>query len=158
MIKWKGFFMIGILAVVLCVGCGTRDLGQMIEDHKAETMNEEGVWERRYERMKGHSDEDMIHILSVNVLKDMSEDDMREVLDYYELCLNSEMDETGAYVGKRDNSFICFAVFYRGDTDEELKRFKYVDGESVEITEEDKEWFAGPELRDVDDEMEELEE
>ncbi len=48
-----------------------------------------------------------------------------------------------------------YAVFYRGDTDEELKRIKYVDGKSVEITEEDQERFAGPEMRDVVDDEEE---
>ena len=88
-----------------------------------------------------------IFTLSVNVNKNMSEDDMLEVLDYVKLCLHSEQDDTGAYVGDRDSDWICYAVFYRGDSDEELKRFKHVNGESVHITEEDQAKFAGPELR-----------
>ena len=46
--RWKGVFMIGVLTAVLCAGCGTRDLGKMISDHKAEKMYDEGVWEERY--------------------------------------------------------------------------------------------------------------
>ena len=80
---------------------------------------------------------------------------MMEILDYKELCQHSEMDDTGAYLGEKDSTWTCYAVFYRGDTDEELKRIKYVNGESVEITEEDEERFAGPEMCDVDIEEEE---
>ncbi len=154
--RWKGVFMICVLPAVLCAGCGTRDLGKMISDHKAEKMYDEGVWEERYGHwtMKEEIGEE-IFTLSVDVKKDMSEDDMMEILDYKELCQHSEMDDTGAYLGEKDSTWTCYAVFYRGDTDEELKRIKYVNGESVEITEEDEERFAGPEMCDVDIEEEE---
>lgn len=156
--RWKGVFMIGVLAAVLCAGCGTRDINKMTTDHKGCKMYEEGVWEKRYEKWETKEEigEDR-YTISVEVKKDMSENDMLEVLDYEKLCHHSEMDDTGAYLGDRDTTWICYAVFYRGDTDEELKRIKYVDGESVEITEEDQEQFAGPELRDIDFDMEESE-
>lgn len=146
--KWKDLFVVGVLAVVLCTGCGTRDHDKMIQNHKAAEMQSEGIWEERYiewtDSVYGKED---ACILSVNVYKDMSEDDMLDVLDYYKLCLHYETDDTGAYVGGRDTTWTCYAVFYREETDEELKRFKYVDGESVEITAEDEEQFAGPEER-----------
>ena len=146
--KWKEIFVVGVLAVVLCTGCGTRDRDKMIQNHKAEEMQEEGVWEQRYIRSTDslYGEGDTL-VLFVNVYKDMSEDDMLDVLDYYKLCMHSESDDTGAYVGERDTTFTCYAVFYREKTDEELKRFKCVDGEIVEITEEDEAQFAGPEER-----------
>lgn len=144
--KWKEFFVVGVLAVVLCTGCGTRDHAKMVQNHKAAEMELEGVWEIRYinctDSVYGESD---TLVLSVNVYKDMSEDDMLDVLDYYKLCMHYEADDTGAYVGERDTTWTCYAVFYQEETNEELKRFKYVDGESVEITEEDEAQFAGPE-------------
>lgn len=156
--RWKGVFMIGVLAAVLCAGCGTRDMSKMITDHKGSKMYDEGVWEKRYENWETKEEiGEERYTISVEVKKDMSEDDMLEVLDYEKLCYHSEMDDTGAYLGDRDTTWICYAVFYRGDTDEELKRIKYVDGESVEITEEDREQFAGPELRNIDFDMEESE-
>ncbi len=144
----KGILMVGFLAAILFVGCGTRDSSEMIKEHKARDMYKEGAWEERYSEWSGDVDEGVeIFTLSVNVNKNMSEDDMLEVLDYVKLCLHSEQDDTGAYVGDRDSDWICYAVFYRGDSDEELKRFKHVNGESVHITEEDQAKFAGPELR-----------
>jgi hypothetical protein len=32
---------------------------------------------------------------------------------------------------------VCYAIFYKGDTDEVLKEFKYCNGESVTVTDED---------------------
>ena len=145
--KWKELFVVGVLAVVLCTGCGTRTLGQMADDHKAAAMQEEGVWEKRYDQ-PDFLGSNKTYTVSVNVYKDMSEQDMLDVLDYYKLCMHSQTDpDTGAYLGERDTTWICYAVFYREETDEELKRFKCVDGESVEITEEDEAQFAGPEER-----------
>ena len=78
--RWKGVFMIGVLAAVLCAGCGTRDINKMTTDHKGCKMYEEGVWEKRYEKWETKEEigEDR-YTISVEVKKDMSEDDMLEL-------------------------------------------------------------------------------
>lgn len=144
-----------LLTAVVLAGCG-KDYEKMLEEHKAVSMQEDGIWEARYEQCKINDATDVTTvIISVNVMKNMTENDMLEVLDYMELQYNARFDDEGVYQGKKEDAeYICYAVFYRKDTDEEIKRIKYVKGESVEIRGEDEVHFAGPELRDMDDESE----
>lgn len=140
-------------AAIALAGCGALDYDKMLHTHKAMSMMEDGVWEKRYEEDTEYpATDEMKIVISVNVKKDMSEDDMLEIMDYLELQNNASFDDAGIYVGESDMDYTCYAVFYRGDTDEEIKRIKYVNGESVAIGEEDEGCFAGPELRDVHDE------
>lgn len=146
-----------LMAAVIFSGCA-ENYGRLIEGHKAASMQEEGVWEERYEHCKTNLATDAKTVtISVNVMKDMSEDDMLEIMDYRELTYNANVDDAGVYLGKNEDAeYTCYAVFYRGDTDEAIKKIKYVNGESVEIKEEDEGCFAGPELRDMDeDDMDE---
>ena len=74
--------------------------------------------------------------LSVNVQKDMTREEMVSILDYYELVANASFVGS-TYVGEKDSDFVGYAVFFRGETDEEL-------GREAEITEEDKGRFPPP--------------
>ncbi len=40
------------------------------------------------------------------------------------------------YLGERDTDFTCYAVFFNGESDKEIRRIKYFNGEEVTPTEE----------------------
>lgn len=156
MMGFKHLYAVVLLAAVILSGCGEEDYSKLMKEHKAISLQEEGVWEKRYEKQKRDLSIDATTvIISIDVKKDMTEDDMLEIIDYMELQYTADVDEAGVYRGKKEDAeFSCYAVFYRGDTDEEIKKIKYVNGKSVEITKEDEIYFASPEFRTVD-EMEE---
>lgn len=153
MVRFKHLYAVVLLVAIVLSGCGQKNYDRLIEDHKAMSLQEDGVWEIRYEKIRSDPSIDATTaIISINVKKDMIEDDMLEIMDYMELQYNADFDEAGVYQGKKEDAeFSCYAVFYRGDTDEEIKRIKYVNGKSVEITKEDDVYFASPEFRTEDD-------
>ncbi|MDY3909121.1 MAG: hypothetical protein SOZ48_05255 [Eubacterium sp.] len=136
-----------LLVAVVVSGCG-KDFDDLMENHKAQAMREDGVWEERYEQTREDPavNETQV-IVSVDVKKEMSEEDRMEIMDYLKLQHHSCWDEEGNYLGLKEGDFYCYAVFYRGDTDEEIGKIKYVNEESVEITEDDKAYFPTPEMR-----------
>lgn len=74
----------------------------------------------------------------------MTKEDMLEVMDYYELVGNAAYSGGGRYLGERETDYSSWGIFYRGDTDEALMRIKYVNGQEVEVTEDDKWFFPAP--------------
>ena len=146
----KKMYQSGIL-VMFCVlfitGCR----------HKAEVLKDNGIWEERREvwvQKDLNSDQEEVN-LSISVLQDMTEEEMLQVLDYYE---KDVFTDTGAgqkvnFGGeeveiKEREVTMCYAIFYKGNTDEVLKEFKYADGKSIPVTEEDEAYFNSMKLDD----------
>ncbi len=153
--KYGKVYFVVTVAVFLVIG-GVFTIGhnrhldfhELERNHPAVKLYYDGYWEGRYEShwARGGANETIGMngiTLSVNVLKDMTREEMASVLDYYELVANAQF-VGNSYVGERDTDFLGYAVFYRGETDEELARIKYFNGAEAEITEEDKGCFPPP--------------
>lgn len=149
---YKAITVVAFLAIGIFFTVGpsgrTPDLTELVHEHPAVKMYYDGAWEGRYEAYwtmgGGSAMEEVIGItLSVNVQKDMTREEMVSILDYYELVANASF-VGNTYVGEKDSDFVCFAVFFRGETDEELGRVKFYNGAEAEITEEDKGRFPPP--------------
>ncbi len=160
--------LIIVLLMILCVsGCSSKEPTESqttmspeeekedeypkeVKNSNAAELKSQGVWEERYKKDKvnGTLEEGVITMLSINVNKDMTEDEMLQVTDYYRMITDDKYKINDSYKGK----FTCYAVFYKGDTDEELGRIKYVDGEKAEITDADKYNFAPAYMINEDDE------
>lgn len=141
-----------VLLACLASGCGRRNYNDMVENHAAIKTYRDGVWGVRYFSMNTNATdpgktESVTVQLSVDVNKDMTEEQMLEVMDYYESTRNAWFDEKGGYKGEQDAEYTCYAVFYRGDTDEEIRRIKYYNGEETEPTEEEESVFPMSGLR-----------
>lgn len=143
----KSFLVLLFLTIVtwaLCSCGGKVD----INNHNAVKMEDEGIWGCRYNESSINDNDEMICRLSINVYKDMSEEDMLDVLEYYELQLNAEYEEmsSGAkkYVGERDSDFICYAVFYKDTTDEVVGKYKYMNRKVADYTESEEKYFLNP--------------
>lgn len=147
--KRKDFYKVIVLALCISVICGCGHEFSL-DDHGAMKMRDEGVYEMRYQSSRlhynGEINGEVLDRLSVNVNKEMSEEDMLTLLDYYELVHNKDNKADGRK--ERDEDFVCYAVFFEGDTDNEITRIKYVNHEKVEITDEDKAYFPPPYFRD----------
>lgn len=65
--------------------------------------------------------------------------EMFKVLDYYKM----DLVEASGFDVKEEEAAV-YGVFYKGDTDEEIGKFKYVNGESVDISEEEQYYFPAP--------------
>lgn len=123
--------LVCMLVAVFIPGCG-----ETLEGHSALSMQDDGYWEERYCMNKIPDGGGLYLQVSVNVKKDMDEKGMLKILDYY--CMNMK-EGIGSVV--EDDGAAVYGVFYKGDTDEELARFKYADGESVAIPEEEQSFF-----------------
>ncbi len=140
-----------VLLACLVGGCG-KDYGKMVENHAAIKTYRDGVWGIRYFFMstnattQGKTDSVTVQ-LTVDVNGDMTEEQMMEVMDYYESTRNAWFDEDGTYKGEQDAEYSCYAIFYRGDTDEEIRRIKYQNGKETEPTEEEESMFPLPGMR-----------
>lgn len=137
------FVILIILLACLISGCG-KSYDDILENHAAIEMYRDGVWSVRYISENtivpsGNVESVMVQ-LSVNVDKEMTEEQMLEVMDYYEFTRNA-LFEKGEYKGEQDADYSCYAVFYRGDTDEEIFRIKYQNGKETEPTEEEESVF-----------------
>lgn len=139
--------IVGLIAVCM-TGCQSYE--KMLDNHEAVKMQNDGVWEERY--MEWWEDEppgpqsDRTALLSVDVLQDMTEEQMFDVLEYYELFYNALL-EGDVYTKEREAGFTLFAAFYKGKTDEPIRKIKYVNHESVEITQSDEYQFVSPVFR-----------
>lgn len=140
-----------VLLVCLVGGCGRQSYDDMVENHAAIKTYRDGVWGIRYFSMNTNATTpervDSVTVqLSVDVNEDMTEEQMLEIMDYYESTRNARFDEKGVYKGEQDADYTCYAVFYREDTDEEICRIKYYNGKEVEPTKEEKSVFPMPGL------------
>lgn len=140
--KYNVFVLITVM-VLMIAGCG-KNYKKLIDNHEATVMSEKGMWEERYlessPKWDNENDGGMVLSLSVNVNQDMTEQEMLEVLDYYDLKSHY------MYKGNKNFNDIVtnYAVFYKGDTDEEIMKVKYVNGNKEEYTEEEEYEFASP--------------
>lgn len=134
----KFFLLLACMFVVAFLpGCGEN-----MENHRALSMQEDGLWEERYNTNVLMDGGGVYAKVSVNVKEDMDEKDMLKILDYYRLNLVE-----GSGFDVEDEEAAVYGVFYKGNTDEEIGRFKYVDGENVDIQAEEQSYFPTPELR-----------
>jgi len=148
-------YILLIFLMLFTVGC--RNYITRAENHKAMDLYRDGAWNIRYKRsMEKYATGQNITILSINVNKDMTEKEMLSVLDYYEFTDNADFDAKGKYIGECKTDFLCFAVFYEGDTDKEIRRIKYLKGKEVDPVEEGEYRFATPDLRTSEDERGEM--
>lgn len=77
-----------IVGMVVACMTGCQSYQEMLENHEAMKMQNDGIWEKRY--MEQWEDEPGVKAkrtvkLSANALKDMTEEQMFAVLEYYEL-------------------------------------------------------------------------
>lgn len=145
-----------IALAVLCLGlfsagCQQKDeYNEILENHRAVKLFEEKIWWPRYTR---DSDEYTDRIkskttfVSINVLGELSEEDMLEIMDYYEFTRNADFGASTRYLGERNTDFTCYAVFFDGESDKEIRRIKYFNGEEVTPTEEEEPMFPSSSMR-----------
>lgn len=138
-----------LLSLCMLVAMFLPGCGETMENHSALSMQEDGSWEERYNTNVIMDGGGVYAKVSVNVKKDIDEKDMLKILDYYRLILVE-----GSGFDVEDEEAAVYGVFYKGNTDEEIRRFKYVDRESVDIPEEEQSYFPTPELRNGYDEIE----
>lgn len=154
--KCLGMIVAGILLACFMLGCGRKDYNAMSEKHAATKTYRDGVWEVRYNSIIDQYAGEIVGktlYLSVDVHQDMTEEDMLDIMDYYEFRWNARWDNNNHYIGERESDFTCYAVFYRGGTDEEVRRSKYFNGKEVEIPEEEQSYFPKPDMHSSMDEM-----
>lgn len=146
---------VGVVCLVVCLfsllcACDKdnyAEYSKKTDNHAAVKMKEEGIWVERASVASNNDDGDITFRLSANVYKDMTEEDMLSVLDYFELVYMADFDETDTsliYRGMRDADFTAYAVFYKENSDDVLGKFKYVNGKSVEYTDDEKYEFLPP--------------
>ena len=154
--EWRGFMrkyvkIYKILTIVILVAIGCiftvghfrhRDINDLVESHEAKEMYRNGIWKARYIQHTGGTSEETSEWftamrISINVMQDMTEEDMLTIMDYYEMIYNASY-VGDSYEGEGDKDYFCYAVFYRKDTDEEIRRIKYHNGkEEKKITEKE---------------------
>ena len=149
--KFIRIFSLAVLLSILVFGCGSKDYNAMKENHRAVTTYREGKWEVRY-NSKGQQYTDRIKsttfFLSVDMLEELTEEEMLDIMDYYEFTGNARWDANNHYMGERETDYTCYAVFFRGETDEEICRMKYFNGKEVEISEEEQSLYPKPYMYD----------
>ncbi len=147
--KKKGILicLAAMCLLLLAAGCGEEgDIMAGLEGHKAVEMYRDGVWARRFESVAASgegSENDSVKVaVTVDVKKDMTEEEMMEVVDYYTEKASRKYDTGGGI------ECLCYAVFFRVDTDEELFRIKCLNGKEAEPAKEDSSNFPLPGMRD----------
>ncbi|MCI9081023.1 MAG: hypothetical protein HFI70_01650 [Lachnospiraceae bacterium] len=148
----QSFTVIMGMAFLVLFAAGPREerdsYTEMVEGHNAFKLFKDGVWEIRYiSHMVEYTDriKSTTVRLSVNMNRELSEEEMLGIMDYYELTRNCKF-VGNEYVGERETDFTCFAVFFRGDTDEEVRRIKYLNGKEVQAADEEENNFPHPEV------------
>lgn len=141
--KYVSFLGLLMLAIVLFSACGSY--ADKIKNHKAALKFDEGVVTKRYGELALGENDERIYRVTYNVNRDMTEEDMLDVLEYEEMIYNAECDEvTGEYTGERDKDYICYALFCEGTSNEVIGKNKYVNYECEDYTEEDEYLFLNP--------------
>ena len=134
---------------LLGAGCRQKkaDIVDMtvLEKHKAVGMYQDGVWAPRYVSINaaesGSEKESALAVATVDIKKDMTEDEMMEILDYYTEYAALAYD-TGEGI-----DCLLYAIFYQDGTDNEIFRIKCLNGEETEPAKEDSSIFPLPGIR-----------
>lgn len=136
-----------VLLLCLAVGCGAKgakEYSAKQENHAAAKTYREGKWKVRYNSWTDEGTDELKStrfLLSVDVIEELTKEDMLDIMDYYEFTKNAQWDVNGNYIGERELDYTCYAVFYKGETDEEICRMKYCNKEEVEVPEEEQGYF-----------------
>lgn len=151
-----------LLSAFFAAGCNmgkqnsAQDFDEKQQNHAAVKTYRDGCWNVRCHSLVDWYTDRIIRItfyVSFNVDKDLTEQDMLDIMDYYEFTNNAQWDANNNYIGERKTDYDCYAVFYRGETDEELRRIKYLNGEETEISKEEQSYFPKPNMYDSEDEI-----
>ncbi|MCI9531851.1 MAG: hypothetical protein HFH38_08905 [Lachnospiraceae bacterium] len=130
-----------MLLWLFALGCQTKDYNTLTENHKALQTYRQGIWGVRYiqneENGTGEDLKDTTTKISINVMGELAEEDMLDIMDYYELTRNASFDKNSRYLGERSTDYTCYATFFQGETDEEICRIKYKNGQKEEPTQEE---------------------
>ncbi len=157
----KRIYMSAFIAVLLIsyiiIGCGMKSSYETRkEKHAAVKTYRDGKWKIRYEkRMQEGTDritKTMLY-LSLNMEQELTEQEMLDIMDYYEFTRNAQWDANNRYMGERETDYVCYAVFYEGETDQEFCRIKYCNGEEVEIPEEEQGYFPTSYFRNDEEDL-----
>ncbi len=162
--KYGKIYKIVTIVILVAIGCiftighfRNKDINDLVESHEAKEMYRNGIWKARYIRHSGGTSEETsewftaMHI-SINVMQDMTEEDMLTIMDYYEMIYNASY-VGDSYEGEADKDYFCYVVFYRKDTDEEIRRMKYHNGKEEKITEKDNPYdFPSPDKEQPENE------
>lgn len=129
-----------IIAVFALAGCrGNETISE----------NVSGKWSVRYEANSmniGGSDGGSIRSeVSINVNQELSESEYENILENYEKIYNTECDEEGKEQGEKDIDYFCYAVFYKGNTSEVVRKIKYHNHNIEEYDESEEIFFPQPE-------------
>ena len=154
--KFFRMIVAGIILASLVIGCESKDYDAMQEKHAATKTYRDGVWKVRYNSVVHDYAGEIKGVtlyLSVNVEQEMSEEDMLDIMDYYEFTRNAQWDYNNHYIGEREADYTCYAVFYRSGTEEEIRRIKYYNGKEVEIPEEEQSYFPKPDMHSSESEI-----
>lgn len=154
--KYLQIFMVFSLLSCFIFGCGTKNYNAIQENHAAVKTYREGKWNIRYKNSIQEGTDRIINtklFLSVNAEQDLTEEEMLEIMNYYEFTQNAQWDMNGNYVGERETDYICYAVFYKGETEEETRRIKYCNGKEAEIPEEEQGYFPKPNMCSSEEEI-----
>lgn len=124
--------------VMLCLaGC----------QHKAAAMQEDGVWGERCSLFRSDDSGETEVRLAFGVYKDMTDEDMLEVLDYYKKEILIDDPDNGKGIPcAEDEITVLYARFYKENTYEVLKDIKYSDEKSQSLTKEDESIFQSLDL------------
>lgn len=163
--KKNAVIIVAMLILCICAGCGNSNISdgnlsdevidkineeyaelqnkyqKRLEEHEAMIMQKEGIWDERYnENIYTNTMSSAELCLSINEKKDMTEEQRMVVLDYYKIWLQSlnDIGDSDYYNG----DVTIYAVFYAGDDEvKEVARYKYVNGDIVDISEEEQYQF-----------------
>ena len=134
---------------LLGAGCGREKTDStdmtVLEKHKAVEMYRDGIWAPRYVSISasgsGPENESARAVVTVDIKKDMTKEEMTEVLDYYTEYATLAYD-TGDGI-----DCLIYAIFYQDGTDDEVFRIKCLNGEEAEPAKEDSSIFPLPGMR-----------
>lgn len=149
--KYLCIFLAVVCLVLFSGGCQAKDpYNEILENHRAVKLFEEKIWRPRYtcdrdeytDRIKSKTS-----FVTINVLGELTEEDMLEIMDYYEFTRNADFGTDTTYLGERNTDFTCYAVFFEGETDKEIRRIKYFNGKEVTPMEEEEQMFPSAMMR-----------
>lgn len=124
---------IHIMSILLMIGCG--------KEINYENNEVNPNWKIRYENIMQQTGENAKTRveLSVDVYKELSEDEYIEILEKCES--RNGVTYVDSEDGKDVDEYFCYAVFFKGDTDEIIRKVKYHNHEYEEYLKNEESLF-----------------
>lgn len=124
----KKFIMllgIGVMVIAVLAGC----------QKSAESLREAGMWKEREKAWQISDTGETAELrLWIDAKEEMTEEEQEDVIEY---CVTNAKDSCPI----EQDKFPCYVIFYKENTTEVLKQYKYADGEVQPISEADKSVF-----------------